>query len=1145
MLNLNALSVAIVIGVLSPIVPINVSSESHVLAQTQAERKAEADRLLEQGREQFNPNQFREALQSFQQALEIYQEIGDLKGEADSLNNLGLVYLNLGEYQKAIEYYQQSLPVFQQIGNHKGEANSLNNLGLVYSNLGEYQKVLELYEQVLEKVVAIHGEQHPQVTEVLQKIGKVYEIQGEYSKAIEIYQQVDSIYKKTLGSSGYSEVLTMASLGRVHIKAGEYQKGINYLKFSLEKLRFLQTPQAEIEILEQLPTAYTLEREILEQLAAAFTLIGDYTQAIELQKKSQAIPQLRNFIGGEAEALGNLGYFLIQSSDPEAEEYFQQILSMAREIRNLELEVQILINLGLFYQSKGQQVKSIGNYQKALSILNQVDSNNRINQGNFFNNIGTINYNLGEYSEALVFYKSALTVFEKVSNRAGIGTSYNNIGLLYIDLGEYSKALKFLEQALEIRKEVGDRAGEGITLINIGLIHDLQNNYSEALNYYQQALTIRQKTGDRIGEAIALNNIGLNFNQNRQFYKAQDSLEKALIIFRELGNRAGEANTLDSLGTTYKSQKDYASALKAYQSALAISREVEIRPLERVILRHIGYLWEIQEQHELAITFLKQSINITESIRTNLRDLSREIQQSYTETVEDTYRYLAELLLKENRVLEAQRVLDLLKVQELEDYLKNIRGNTNTASGIEFYQPEQDILNRYNQLNQNAIAAGEELAELQQKDNLTPAEEQRREQLDQLLTEIKADFNDFSRSPEIRALIEQLSFDEREQTLSLGELDRLRDKLGELNAVLFYPLILEDRLELVITTPNSPPLRRTVEVSREEFNRAIIQFRLALQNPSRNAVIPAQKLYKWLFEPLEDDLKTANTEVIIYAPDGVLRYIPLVALHDGQQWLAQRFRVNNITAASLEEIDTQPQPQPKVLAGAFADESLIRSAKIGEDDVDFSGLPFAGIEVEGLKNTLQNTTAYVDEAFNLAAMKPQMNGYNVLHLATHAAFVPGDPSESFIVFGNGENPTLRDVENWSLSNVDLVVLSACETGLGGFDNNGEQILGLGYQFQNQGARAVVASLWQVDDGGTQLLMNQFYNALQQGNSKTEALQMAQKSLIVGDIATMASQRGPDGAFLLTDTETGLPVNISNNLNHPYYWASFILIGNGL
>lgn len=117
--------------------------------------------------------------------------------------------------------------------------------------------------------------------------------------------------------------------------------------------------------------------------------------------------------------------------------------------------------------------------------------------------------------------------------------------------------------------------------------------------------------------------------------------------------------------------------------------------------------------------------------------------------------------------------------------------------------------------------------------------------------------------------------------------------------------------------------------------------------------------------------------------------------------------------------------------------------------------------------------------------------------------------------------------------------------IGGFDNNGEQILGLGYQFQNQGARAVVASLWQVNDGGTQLLMNEFYNALQAGKSKTEALQLAQQALITENVSTLGRQQRSDAGFIVRDVASGLPVNVKDNLNHPYYWASFILIGNGL
>ncbi len=119
----------------------------------------------------------------------------------------------------------------------------------------------------------------------------------------------------------------------------------------------------------------------------------------------------------------------------------------------------------------------------------------------------------------------------------------------------------------------------------------------------------------------------------------------------------------------------------------------------------------------------------------------------------------------------------------------------------------------------------------------------------------------------------------------------------------------------------------------------------------------------------------------------------------------------------------------------------------------------------------------------------------------------------------------------ALPNVDLVVLSACETGLGGKLGNGEEILGFGYQMQQTGARAAIASLWSVDDGGTQALMSAFYGILSTGKlTKTEALRQAQVSLITGDWKSLSHN---------------VPVAAVNDFSHPYYWASFILIGNGL
>jgi CHAT domain-containing protein len=158
------------------------------------------------------------------------------------------------------------------------------------------------------------------------------------------------------------------------------------------------------------------------------------------------------------------------------------------------------------------------------------------------------------------------------------------------------------------------------------------------------------------------------------------------------------------------------------------------------------------------------------------------------------------------------------------------------------------------------------------------------------------------------------------QTINPDLLTSLQDNLRSLEqpAVLLYPLILEDRLELVLITPNAPPIRRTVTVTRQELTLAIATFRSAL-SPTRNPTEEAQQLYQWLIQPIEADLQQAGAETILYAADGQLRYIPLAALHDGNQWLIQRFRINHITAASLTDFSAVPPSQVSVLAAAFSD----------------------------------------------------------------------------------------------------------------------------------------------------------------------------------------------------------------------------------
>ena len=577
-----------------------------------------------------------------------------------------------------------------------------------------------------------------------------------------------------------------------------------------------------------------------------------------------------------------------------------------------------------------------------------------------------------------------------------------------------------------------------------------------------------------------------------------------------MGDRNGEGLALGGLGLVYDASGQDAQAFKSYQQAIAIQREIGDRSGESQTLNDLGTSLVKQNQPELAIVFLKQAVNVREGIRGNLRPLSEELQQSYTQTIADSYRQLAELLLQQDRVLEAQEVLDLLKLQELEDYLRNVRGNLQTAQGLDFWQPEQQILKLYDQW---------------------------------IVQNPNAQFEAFVNKQDVTALVTQLRRTARGQNLNPEQLARLQDNLQSLdNAALLYPLILEDRVELVLVTPTSL-VRKTVAVDRVKLNEAIANFRSDITSPSSNPIPNAQQLYQWLIQPLEAELEQAQVKTILYAADKQLRYIPLAALHDGKQWLTQRFTINHITAASLTNFQGKRDRPLQILAAAYSNPQLNYQFQIGEQQFDFSGLEFAGVEVETLARGIPNTTTFFNKDFNRDNIESRLNQHSIVHLATHAEFVSGFPQESFILFGSGERVTLSDIDEWKLPDVDLVVLSACRTAASGELGSGEEILGFGYQIQRTGAEAAIASLWYVSDGGTQGLMNTFYEALQTGKmTQAEALRQAQIALITGDSAALGEGRG---LGVVGQTEATLPSAISNRLSHPYYWAPFILIGNGL
>jgi CHAT domain-containing protein/Tfp pilus assembly protein PilF len=743
-------------------------------------------------------------------------------------------------------------------------------------------------------------------------------------------------------------------------------------------------------------------------------------------------------------------------------------------------------------------------------------------------NFGAVSAAEGKYTESLEYYQQALDIRQRIGDQAGTGYTLNSIGVIYYNLGQYSEAVNYYQQSLDIRQRIGNKAGVAQSLNNIGLVYEVQEEYDQALEYYQQALKIRRDIGEKAGEGSTLNNIAFIYNIRQQYDQSIEVYQQALAIRQEIGDRFGEATTFNNLGLAYDNLGDETQALIAYQQALAIFQEIGNPEGERSTLGSMGFVLEQQNKVELAIIFYKKSVNVTEAIRQNIQRLPTTQQQSYTETVADTYRRLADLLLQQNRVLEAQQVLDLLKVQELDEYLNNVRGNQQTAQGVELLPQEQQAYDDLISIQNQAIELGKELVELRniQPENRSPEQQQRIIEIENIQQQIRQEFNAFINSPETQEKLQQLSQTTGGQNLDLQNLNVLQRQLRQIQptAVLLYPLILEDRIELILVTPFSPPINRSVSINQKEFREAVFDFRFDITNQSKPISVSqksAQKLYDILIKPIENDLIQANAKTIIYSPDGILRYIPLAALHDGNQWLIEKFNINNITAASLTNLTTPVLNEKKVLAAAFTTGNYQFEA--GNRFFSFNGLAYAGIEVENIAAQIPGTTKLLDQEFNRDSTLPLLNDHTILHFATHAAFVNGQPEDSFILLGDGDRITLREIETLNLPDVALVILSACQTGVGGQVGNGGEILGLGYQMQQAGVLATIASLWIVDDQGTQVLMHEFYQALLTGDETLiESLRQAQIQLI-----------------------QNLSDHSEEDFSHPYYWAAFLTIGNGL
>ncbi|MEL7409058.1 MAG: CHAT domain-containing protein, partial [Cyanobacteria bacterium J06558_2] len=595
--------------------------------------------------------------------------------------------------------------------------------------------------------------------------------------------------------------------------------------------------------------------------------------------------------------------------------------------------------------------------------------------------------------------------------------------------------------------------------------------------------------------------------------------QQSLAIDREIGNRGGEANSLNNLGIAYFPLGEYQRSINLHQQSLAIDREIGNREGAGRTLNNIGTLFDFQEQPELAIVFYKESVNVREGIRGDISSLTRQLQESYASTIAGTYRRLADLLLSQGRILEAQQVLELLKIQEIRDYIRSRNAGGNVEDLI-FLVEELEIRDQHGQL----IVFDQKLAACKQ--TRCPDLSQLRQQRDDL----KREYNQA-----IRVLEESIS-----QRQAQGEIidpnnlpKNARDILNtQPGTMLIYPFVTDDKLWLLLATQGGLPSVRQIPVSQGELSAKVLKLRELLQDAqSGTAEIQeiSQQLYRWLITPLEEELTTGEIKHLVFALDRAVRYIPMGVLFDGNNYLIEKYTVTTIISAELT--DTRERLPSSV------EETSVLAMGLSEASEGFNPLPHVETEIDAIVREedeqpdalgIYPGSKFINSNFNWDNLTNNLEDRQILHIATHGNFSPVSQENSFLLLGDRKLPVSEiQLLDEYLEDVHLVVLSACQTALA--DNSlqigdGNEINSISFHFLNAGIKggagpkALLASLWNVNDEKTSQLMESFYQnlAAESGIAKAKALQQAQLSF-------------------LTDSER----------SHPYYWAPFILIGNGL
>ncbi|MEQ9549618.1 MAG: CHAT domain-containing protein [Coleofasciculus sp. G3-WIS-01] len=864
---------------------------------------------------------------------------------------------------------------------------------------------------------------------------------------------------------------------------------------------------------------------------------------------------LLSFIGviwlGRAPAM-SLSSFHTAPQTPSAEIIASRSLSQEHPIAELNKNA---------LEQQAEQLYKTGQYSQAIALLKQLNADytaqgDQLGQARILRNLCLVYQQTGEWDAATEAITDSLHRLQGLSESGEqtklLAETLEVQGKLQLSRGDPEQALETWQNAADIYNQIGDISGATRSQINQTQAQRRLGLYREALRTLEQVNASFQQQPDTRLKAQGLQSLGNALQAIGNLEQADNALRQSLSIAQKIPAPESVASTLLSLGNTARLQQQFQAALDFYQRAAAESPSPDLQIQAQV---NQLSLFVDQKQESKALELVPQiRANLTQlplsrtavNARINLaQSLIKMAQQREGDVFAASHGEIAQLLA--TAVQQAQRLNDkrtlayalgnlggLYEQNKQWNYAQELTEKALLlAQGIN----ASDIAYRWQwQLGRLLIATGNREGAIAAYSQAVNTLQSLRSDLVAVSSDVQFSFRE-SVEPVYRELVglllqpgatpEQANLIKAREvieSLQLAELDNFfRDaclnakptQIDQLDqtAAVFYPIILSDRLEVIVTLPGKPLRQYTTFLPKEQIEQTIQSLLNAatirrLRLSSKNILNPAQKLYNWLIRPVEAELAASGVKTLVFVPDGALRNLPLSALHDGERYIIEKYSV--AIAPSLQLVDPQPLTQETLKILAFG----LSEARLG-----FQPLPNVQLELERITAEMESQIL-LNDSFTKVNFQQAIKTFSfpIVHLATHGQF-SSSADDTFILSWDSHisvkdfDDLLRTQQGTRTEPIELLVLSACTTAKG----DERAALGLAGVAVRAGTRSTLASLWVVSDEATALLMTTFYEELAKNQAtKAESLRLAQLRI-------------------LQDQEFA----------HPYYWAPFVIVGNWL